>query len=757
MSWLRSAVNKAVEVGGKNNLTRAVKSYADTVVQHAGQAVVGGAKIIQDRMGMRNYKSFKHTVKRLEEIAVTCRGEERVQLLRRWLVALKEIERLSAGSVDDKTSEQPMSSDEPNSSPRNASLILFFDSDMGGEPMNFRDVFLHSQALEGITLSMVKREELLQFAQGAISGLKVNAEQSRLDAEVSKLQKRIERVEALQAPSVEDHDRASSEKTSLPTVEVDKLKVLEESLANSCSKAEKRILDQRYCMIFYLQFAMSVTTLYMGPGVIDMGDKQMHQKEEALNFRVAKAKEVSEMEKELVAEIAGLEKQRDELEAALKKVNISLSATVARLKKTREERDQFDEASNQIVVHLKAKEDELSRSVASCKVEADIVHTWINFLEDTWQLQSSYAELKEKQTKYEELRPSINRIRTFVDNLKKFNESQGMTESTDSDISKESNPQKYLEEEYLEVETKIMTAFSVVDRMKELFYAGEGNATRKDDPEVKELFESVEKMRGEFESIERPILEVETPKEKLTPSEERSQKGPSHTTQTSNSPKSKVVESPKSTSNSKSKGLESPKSSLATSEHLDPESELAKLELEFGRVSKDYSTDEIGGWEFDELEQELSVVDRMKELFYAGEGNATRKDDPEVKELFESVEKMRGEFESIERPILEVETPKEKLTPSEERSQKGPSHTTQTSNSPKSKVVESPKSTSNSKSKGLESPKSSLATSEHLDPESELAKLELEFGRVSKDYSTDEIGGWEFDELEQELRISALE
>lgn len=92
----------------------------------------------------------------------------------------------------------------------------------------------------------------------------------------------------------------------------------------------------------------------------------------------------------MTAEISELEKQRDELEAQLKKVpypetsaedfiflmfapvsycsdldlfsmfhdeqvNISLNAAVGRLKQTREERDQFHEANNQMIFTLQAK------------------------------------------------------------------------------------------------------------------------------------------------------------------------------------------------------------------------------------------------------------------------------------------------------------------------------------------------------------------------------------------------------------------
>ncbi|KAJ6317580.1 hypothetical protein OIU76_013174 [Salix suchowensis] len=631
MSWLRSAVSKAVEAGNKNNLTRA---------------------------GNRNYKSAKQTAKRLEEVAISCRGKERVLLLRRWVVVLKQLEKLSGGFAEDEQTsvEQNVGPDVSTGSPRKTSLpmVLYYDSDVGGEPMTFRDVFLQSQALEGISMSMileapneeeislllevfrlcltggqeihnaivssiqdlasafsnyqdevlVKREELLLFAQNAIAGLKINYDLARIDAEakekvsdekakvtIEALKEALEQIRIcsrLEGLLLKKKTLSLGDSPEIHAQKVDKLKVLSESLASSTSKAEKRILDNR------------------------------SQKEEALEVRVAKADEANEKEKEIVAEISVLEKQRDELEAELKRVNISLAAVNARLRNAREERDQFDEANSQIVEHLKTKEDEVSKSIAACKVEADILTTWLNFLEDTWVLQRSYSEAKEKQVNDElerhedyfvklaihllsgykkELEPSIICIEKFVESLKNLSGGLEIASNVGNEDSKALNPRKNIEEEYLDYEAKIITTFSVVDNMREQFYAQKGASSRKDDTSVEELFDDIEKLRVKFESIERPNLELEAPTPKADDSSEKSLGSPSHiSSQNVTAHKSNTDEHPR-------------EPAVEADEMLDPAAELARLESEFGKDARDYSTEEIGDWEFDELERELRSGD----------------------------------------------------------------------------------------------------------------------------------------------------
>ncbi|CAL0320644.1 unnamed protein product [Lupinus luteus] len=673
MSWLKFAVTKAVGVGNNNNLTRTVKNYADTVAQHAGQAVAEGAKILHDRIVARNFRSVLQTVRRLEEDAISYRGPERVQLLRRWLVLLKEIEKLSEASAEgkEKTLEQHLAVEDAKKNPNRPSMVLYYDTDVGGEPLNFRDVFLQSHALEGITLSMiieapneeevflllemfglcltggkevhnaivsslqdlatafssyqdevlVKRDELLQFAQGAITGLKISSDIGRIDYETSSLKKKLNEITSQAAVNKDDNHKAAEETTAMlealkgalahirictrleglllkkktlsngdsPEVhahKVDKLKVLRESLANSAAKAEKRILDNRV------------------------------QKEEALKVRVTKDEEASEKEKELALEISELQRKKDDLEAELKKVNNSLAAAQARLWNVSEERDQFEEANNQIVEHLKIKEDELSKSISSCRVEANVIKTWINFLEDTWVLQRSSAEINEKQVNDElekhenyfvnltiqllsayrkELEPCISHIETFVVNLKNLSKRSEMTSGADDDDSNLLSPRRSLEEEYLTYEAKIITTFSVVDKMKQHFFAQPGKFSRKDEGRVKELFDAIEKLQTQFEFIERPILEIESPntEAETPPAEKKPDATPSATTQGT-------------TEISKTQRDEQPKShSVKADQVFDHEAELAKLESEFGNVSQDYLAGEIDDWEFDELEREL--------------------------------------------------------------------------------------------------------------------------------------------------------
>lgn len=363
---------------------------------------------------------------------------------------------------------------------------------------------------------------------------------------------------------------------------VDKLKILSESLLNSTSKAEKRILEQRT------------------------------QKEDALNFRVAKGDEISQLEKELSVEIREMEKQKDELEAELKKVNTSLNSARARIHNAREEREKFDEASNQILMHLKAKEDELAKSITSCRAEADAVNSWINFLDATWVLQTKDKEQKENQVngdleRYgdhfvnlsvhllsaykEQMGPSVIRMKGLVADLHSCQGSE-IAPIIKDEGSKAINHRKNLEKGFLELEAKILTITNAVDAMKKQFYTNYEGVYRKNDDRVKELFSAVEKIKEEMKSIQRPVLEVENQQ--------------SHS-QSSNSPRVDPSSSSKQTFEAPGKKEEKESGSPPVNRgNVVTQADLEKLGSDLGKDEEGYATEDIGEWEFDELEKEVN-------------------------------------------------------------------------------------------------------------------------------------------------------
>nr|KAJ0228647.1 hypothetical protein LSAT_V11C100022390 [Lactuca sativa] len=676
MSWIRSAMNKAAEVPGGAILKAAVRTYADSFVQHAGYSVSGAARIFQDRIASRNMKSFSEAARRLEEASVSCKGEDRVQLLRRWLVSLREFEKLDGSlvEIDGKSSEDPSSPSDKNVTPGKSTMILYYDPDLGSSPMNFRDVFLQSQALEGMTVSMldnsmmvlekascgafmflenfhvriltkykkntqkslnfgslfclnqilgapneeeilliheifglclaggrevhdvvvkniqdlakafslydvemlVRREELLQFAQTAITGLKETGDIARIDFEISQIHQRLNSMKCQQ--SAHEGTENSSEATSTgslmeieepvthiqlccrlkslllkkrllrygDTIEthaqkVDILKVLVESLHNSASKTEKRILEQR------------------------------EEKNEALTFRVARSNEVSQIEKELGAEISELEKQRDKIEAELREVNSTLSVAYARLQHAREERFQFDEDNNDFILLLKEKEDELSNTIVSYRAEADTCHAFVNFLEATWAFQSSYVEERDKLVNdqlqdhevyfvnttisflsayKDQLPPAIANVRKLEESLKGYittfyflcplevcsrniNFSGSRLEEElfktniilflrvlvcgrfrkiidpDEEFLQDIKKRENVEQEYLDAEVKVINIFDAVESIKDHFYTTIDDPSRKGVEVITELLEAIEKLKIDFKIIKRPNLSIE--------------------------------------------------------------------------------------------------------------------------------------------------------------------------------------------------------------------------------------------------------
>ncbi|XP_057535458.1 uncharacterized protein LOC130813639 [Amaranthus tricolor] len=402
MSWLKFRGNLAMEMKIKNknktNLSH-IRSFADIVVLQVGNVVAN--------------EKFKDAVKRLEEFSKSCRGEERIVLLRRWLISLKQLEGFT--SIESNNCIR----DDHHKCMHQQLDDLDWDHIQEDAHLNIVDVVFHSHVVEGIVLSMIleapneeesilildifrlslmggrkvhesiinniqdlakvfssyheevllRREELLQYAQIAITGLKVNADISRIDTEVSTLTTKMHETK-IKHQCINDDDRTLWQQKNFITLEalkeshlkirlylkiealllhkkaiqdgdslenhaqkVNKLKVLLNSLTKSTLKAERQILDQRT------------------------------HRDEAVHFRLLKDTEVSQIEQELLAEIETLEQQKDALEVEFRKIDTSLVAAKTRLRNVKEERDYFDEASSEILHHIQFKQQERSRSM----------------------------------------------------------------------------------------------------------------------------------------------------------------------------------------------------------------------------------------------------------------------------------------------------------------------------------------------------------------------------------------------------------
>lgn len=475
---------------------------------------------------------------------------------------------------------------------------------------------------------LVKRDELLHFVRVAITGLKLNAEMTRVDGEIRDLKYQIAEEKMLDTGHHDFYNVSPRKSGDALPVTTEGLKRSEETI-RKCSRLQfllerkKAILhsgdseeshNQKIDKLRLLAESLAVSTTKAEKQIAD----NRHQKEEALNYRVAKANEVTEVEKELSAEIETLDKRRVELEEELKKVNNAIATVNKRRINAQEEKEQFFEASSQIVSHLKMKEDELMRSVAQRKTESVVVNTWTNFLEDTWILQSSQSQQKEQAVK-DDLEEANRQFLLFViselpaykedldillDQMtvfsKAINDMSNKRSESDKANESEVSERRKVEEKYLEAESQAITIFRTVDSMKTEFHVHERSGFRNAEDEGKTLkcFGMIDQMRQKFEALQRPILELEpvTPKKNIATTDEKASENTSESLQSFH----KEIKEQLPTS------VQEPDKDFKSAEEiLDHEAELAKLESEFGKSGEGYSSQEIGGWEFDELEEEL--------------------------------------------------------------------------------------------------------------------------------------------------------
>eukprot|EP00271_Cylindrocystis_brebissonii_P016491 TRINITY_DN4014_c0_g2_i1.p1 TRINITY_DN4014_c0_g2~~TRINITY_DN4014_c0_g2_i1.p1 ORF type:complete len:859 (-),score=275.83 TRINITY_DN4014_c0_g2_i1:1017-3593(-) len=665
MSWLRGALQRAAD-GSKSNLGRA-RTFAGSVVLNAGTAV-GRAKAVLERANLsgKSYNNFHHAVRRLDEVSLSARGAERVQALARWLGALRELDRgagagearraLSQGVAPEGEGEGAAEGEEGISDPsarsgaakeegaaprtgstgaeqeggedkggtqqssgesssRGVSTVLFYDPELSSEALTFRDVFLRSNALQNITVSLIldppqdeevkmllemfglclaggpevhhailsglqdlgrasanytelrtKREALLQVAAECITGLKLSAEVERLDGEA--LRTEAEMSAKMAGLTLKD---APAEKPEAPAPSEGSQGVLKDVPAElqEGAAASEELLQLGARLVELLERKKALVR----QGDTEEGRRKKveqvralgeelasalkehkqtitasrKQKSDAMAYRVTKAEEVQETEKVIAQEMQALQRRKEELEAQLKEVLQAISVQTMRHIQLQEEKEAFDEASSNIVAHLAAQEDELSRLISHHTADIGAACTWQSFLEDTWRLQHSCQEEKEKAVRealeasrkhfwqvaighlvyrQEELAAHLIRLKMYDEELscmrskKAELEKQGLGDA-DGALAEVMSNRRKIEAAYVRTEARVKDTLVAVERAKAELKAakeavpssadsdGVGEAAGGERTRVAELLASLDVARRDFDALKRPKLDSE--------------------------------------------------------------------------------------------------------------------------------------------------------------------------------------------------------------------------------------------------------
>ncbi|EFJ23776.1 hypothetical protein SELMODRAFT_442712 [Selaginella moellendorffii] len=486
-------------------------------------------ELVVELESVRNLNSFKDAVKRLNEVSLHARGAERLQALGRWLAALKEIDRETKRTGNSNpASPRNSESEEMATSPRRPYMALFYDMESGGEPMNFREVFLQSRALEHIITSLIleapqdeeigvlveifglclaggqelhnafissiqdlakafstlseeiRRSDLLELAQTAVTGLKLSTEAEKLDVEMFFLEQKMSDKQGVPLSKDSNEDANITAEVLEYGARVQKLKEVTEGLTSSISGIEQKISENR------------------------------QQKEKAIKYRDSKASEVVETEKALSSEIQALHKRKEQLEAELKEVNSALSSATARHINTQEEKAQFDEASSNIVAHLSIQEEELTKSIAARRAEAGVASTWLGFLEDTWLLQSACLEEKTKAIQHDSQEAKLQFLSIASMNLSYHQEEIKLLLKRLKLISSEDNEtDSTIRQSFLETENQVIRVLklmeSLSDDVKTFEIKEDGDEVEK---KLLKCIGAIDSFKTELRGLKRPELET---------------------------------------------------------------------------------------------------------------------------------------------------------------------------------------------------------------------------------------------------------